>query len=1186
VLKPPRTRLVSVVVAAVLVLTGVLVPVGSASAASPYPAGSTATVEKSTGTPFVLQAVTTPAVVGSSKAYQWYRVSPSNPSQMTAIAGKKSVQYTPTAADYPFRIMVRVTFTAPGFNPGTVDSLAKDYSIRVTKPVIGGTPTVDQTLSVPAPTIDRELTFPESTGRTDASSDFALNLRWYANGVRITSAQLDGAPANAATITLSAALRGKKITMDYLLNGSRTGYLSPPVITSAATAAVALATLPDAFTSTINVSGSSNTLTAIFGGETTPGVDEKYQWFRNGVAIAGQKGFQYVRGPLDAGKQLRVDITFSKLGYTSRTVASDSKNFTLIAQGLPRIQGAPAVDEILDIIPTTYIDALTGAGPASAVITYQWLRNGTVVQTDGTYEITAADKGKVISLRAIATMPGRFPSTTTSVATQTIGQDLQPGWNERPTVSVDASSTTLKTVLRATSGVDVPASPAKLTVKFQWFRNGAAIKGAVSALYPLSAADYGKDITVRALTTRTPVGAFTPSLQTSDPTDWSLVQSTDDGSLNIYGAFAFGTTLDWTGSGSTRFGSPVTTETHYQWLRTVGTKTTAIPHSDFSDYVLGISDIGAKISVKVTMYMQGGGAVPWTKSYTTSPANLTVSKATFMAIPDSPSIDRTAPGKVAAVAGGWDPTPTKFTYIWTRNGAIIPKATSVSYTLAAADKGKLIRVHITSIKAGYVSAAEDAPGIPIDLIPDTPDAVIGTPQVGVPLTTNTVTYEDAGSDIPTVTRKVEWLRLGKVVGTGASYTPSAADFNATLSIRVTATAPGYLALVTTAVASPKVIKGHTTTFGSPSVEMMDANKTLRASLVGLVPAAPAPVVSYQWYRSTAADPGSASKITGQTGRDYKPTAADAGKTIFVEILSSRPNFDNGAVTRVTSTPKDYTLKRQQPVSVFVSAPKVGNLAQVVDEPYNTTDSNNVAAALTYTWMRNGVVIPDSGGGATYSLRAADLGKKITVRETATFAGYMNASGTSNATPTIGKGDIDYDTSAKPVFTKTTGSTFSAAIPPGAITTPGTPHLTNRWERLGVKVSTSSTYTLTGADTEKAVVGFVIVTIDGYNPITISGDLNRISFAGTPQISDSTPTLADILSVSAPVTVNGTPTITYTYLWRNGESGVPLSGGDPFASTYFITLDEVGKKIVVTMTATAPGYIGDNELTNTTDPVVG
>ncbi len=52
--------------------------------------------------------------------------------------------------------------------------------------------------------------------------------------------------------------------------------------------------------------------------------------------------------------------------------------------------------------------------------------------------------------------------------------------------------------------------------------------------------------------------------------------------------------------------------------------------------------------------------------------------------------------KLTAVRGSWEPTPTRYTYRWYRNGNSIKGATSKTYKLKKADKGKRITVKVTA----------------------------------------------------------------------------------------------------------------------------------------------------------------------------------------------------------------------------------------------------------------------------------------------------------------------------------------------------------------------------------------------------------------------------------------------------------------------------------------------------------
>jgi hypothetical protein len=61
--------------------------------------------------------------------------------------------------------------------------------------------------------------------------------------------------------------------------------------------------------------------------------------------------------------------------------------------------------------------------------------------------------------------------------------------------------------------------------------------------------------------------------------------------------------------------------------------------------------------------------------------------------------------KLTAVPGTWTPAPTKFSYRWYRNGHAISGATSVTYKLKKADKGKRISVKVTASGAGLETLA-------------------------------------------------------------------------------------------------------------------------------------------------------------------------------------------------------------------------------------------------------------------------------------------------------------------------------------------------------------------------------------------------------------------------------------------------------------------------------------------------
>ena len=61
--------------------------------------------------------------------------------------------------------------------------------------------------------------------------------------------------------------------------------------------------------------------------------------------------------------------------------------------------------------------------------------------------------------------------------------------------------------------------------------------------------------------------------------------------------------------------------------------------------------------------------------------------------------------KLKATVSGFAPSGITLKYRWLRNGKAIGKATSSTYKLAKADKGKRISVKVTASKSGYVTVS-------------------------------------------------------------------------------------------------------------------------------------------------------------------------------------------------------------------------------------------------------------------------------------------------------------------------------------------------------------------------------------------------------------------------------------------------------------------------------------------------
>ncbi|UJP40833.1 Ig-like domain repeat protein [Cellulomonas palmilytica] len=132
-------------------------------------------------------------------------------------------------------------------------------------------------------------------------------------------------------------------------------------------------------------------------------------------------------------------------------------------------------------------------------------------------------------------------------------------------------------------------NPSSATTSVQWLRDGAAISGATSSSYTVTAADSGKKLSVR-VTAKGGTG-WLPTTVTSAPVTVTspIVNVTR---VSISGTVGYGKTV-WVKRGEW---SPDPVSTSVQWLR----DGVAISGATGSSYKVGKSDVGTKLSVRVT----------------------------------------------------------------------------------------------------------------------------------------------------------------------------------------------------------------------------------------------------------------------------------------------------------------------------------------------------------------------------------------------------------------------------------------------------------------------------------------------------------------------------------------------------------------------------------------------------------
>ncbi len=127
-----------------------------------------------------------------------------------------------------------------------------------------------------------------------------------------------------------------------------------------------------------------------------------FEWLRDGQPIA--TGATYVLTSADATRQIACRVTGTN-GGGSATATSAPRSVPAVS---PQNTAPPAISGT----QTLTCDPGVWTGSPAPTLTFEWLRDGTVIATGATYDLTAADAGHVITCRVTATNPGGTTTAT------------------------------------------------------------------------------------------------------------------------------------------------------------------------------------------------------------------------------------------------------------------------------------------------------------------------------------------------------------------------------------------------------------------------------------------------------------------------------------------------------------------------------------------------------------------------------------------------------------------------------------------------------------------------------------------------------------------------------------------------------------------------------------------------------
>jgi hypothetical protein len=413
-------------------------------------------------------------------------------------------------------------------------------------------------------------------------------------------------------------------------------------------------------------------------GSPTESVDTPTTKWAPTAAIAGGS-WQWRVTAYDAADNLIADSTWlHPFSVTDTPVANVAVSIT----------GSGVVDSTLTLIPAQW------NMPNNVLnITYMWFRGATATGVTGdVYEVTSADVGKAITVKATATRPGYKTGTSTS-NTITGAQAGAP----IASVPVVVSGTGLygSTLTLQPPTWDVPGT----ATSYQWFRGTSSVSGQTGTSYVVGASDIGKDITVKATGTK---AGYVDGLSVSNAVTAALNPApTTTTPIALTGTGAVGSVLTMTPPEWDTAGVTVT----YQWFRDASSFTNANP-----TYTVVSGDVGKTISVKATAAKTGYVSGVSTSNGVLATQAAAVTPTRMPAITGVPA----AREKLTADVGDWPGSGSKsYAYQWFVNGEAVAKETAKTYTVRTRDAGLPVTVRVTMTTSGVTPSVATTPAVVI-----------------------------------------------------------------------------------------------------------------------------------------------------------------------------------------------------------------------------------------------------------------------------------------------------------------------------------------------------------------------------------------------------------------------------------------------------------------------------------------
>jgi hypothetical protein len=302
-----------------------------------------------------------------------------------------------------------------------------------------------------------------------------------------------------------------------------------------------------------------------------------YQWFRGTLAIGSATTSRYTVTSADVGQKLWAKVTLSAPGFTSverSSVQVTGVTATFVTAPVPTVSGTARVGQVQTANAGTW-------APGGAALSYQWYRGTAAIAgaVGRTYTTSAADYSKALKVRVRATKPG-FVTVDRFSAARTIAAGTIVATKPLSVVGTHRYGNTVKVS---------QGWPAGTTIRYQWYRNGVAIRGGTGYALYFNPSYIGSRVNVKVTVSKP--GYATRSVTTGAVTVGRALITLKT-APRITGATSLGSTL----TANVGTYSPAPSAYAYQWYRNGA----AISGARYRTYRLTAADNGRSITVRVS----------------------------------------------------------------------------------------------------------------------------------------------------------------------------------------------------------------------------------------------------------------------------------------------------------------------------------------------------------------------------------------------------------------------------------------------------------------------------------------------------------------------------------------------------------------------------------------------------------